>query len=389
MPRSCARNGRNVGYTAVLVFFIVVASRRPDVPNFDKILSQSQVTTVHPDRKHEGESTHSSVAVGSGVQDSLFPELDAGLPSSVSGCKGTAKLRKNSYLEHGETNLTRLAKLWAENALSVVSCPELLEIVVDRRRTPRVVHRIWNCDTIPKHYFPALHSWLEHSTDMFHLLWTSALREKLIAQKLGDHSLKLYRRLVPGAYSADFFRYFIMFHIGGVYSDVDTFLGIKLTEIKDFDTVTTMAIDIKNSSILNGAVLIAPSENSLFVCAMGEVLDHSFRRLYPSADGTGALDISGPGVLGECVRHVLGRDDFIFEPGRVHFGIFDFQLLKSLMLPNGGPHVVQFQDGSELLRLMPGGSQYERNVTPDCDPGIHYSTLYSQRKVYREDEQAA
>lgn len=356
------------------------------MPNFDEILNKSQVPTVPPDRKPEGESTHSRAAVGSGVQDSLLPELDAGLSSSVSGCKGTAKLRKNSDLEHGETNLTRLVKLWAENALSVVSCPELLEILVDRRRTPRVVHRIWNCDTIPEHYFPALLSWLEHSMDMFHLLWTSALREKLIAHKLGDRSLKLYRRLVPGAYRADFFRYFIMFHIGGVYSDVDTFLGIKLTEIKDFDNVTTMAIDLRDSSILNGAVLVAPSENSLFVCAMGEVLDHSFRRLYPSA---GMLDVSGPGVLGECVRHVLGRDEFIFEPGNVHFGIFDFQLLKSLILPNGGPHVVQLQDGSELLRLMPGGSQYERNVSLECDPGTHYSTLYAQKKVYREDEHAA
>lgn len=377
------RYWRNIGYISISVVVLVLLSV---VENkiWDVVPKKSQVTTAPSELRRQGESTHLRKTASDDVEDSLLLESDVDLSSLISGCNGKAKVRKHSEVQR---NLTRLTKLWAQNALSVASCPELIKIIADKNRTPRVMHRIWECETIPEHYFPSLHSWLESSTSMFHLLWTNALREKFIAKELGEHELKLYRRLVPGAYRADFFRYFIMFYVGGLYSDIDTFLSNRLTEIKDFDTVTTLVIDLDSSKLLNG-VLIAPSENPLFLCAMGEVLDHSSRRHYPSPDATGGLDVSGPGVLGECVRHVTGRDELVFEPGKVDFGVFHFQLLKSLIVPNGGPHAVQLQDGSELLRLMPGGAQYEiLNASIECDPGTHYSELYTQRKVYRENDE--
>ena len=59
----------------------------------------------------------------------------------------------------------------------------------------------------------------------------------------------------------------------------------------------------KSSTILNGALLAAQPENSIFGCAMDQVYEHIERRV----TNLGPLNVSGPRVLGECLRRVMGQ----------------------------------------------------------------------------------
>ena len=223
------------------------------------------------------------------------------------------------------------------------------------------------------------------SEKVFNFLWTESHRQTFIQQHLGLDKLELYKHLVPGAYRADLFKYVVMYYIGGIYSDVDAFLKLNLS-IQDgvFSTGATMAIDSNPRKLLPGALLISPPANPLFICAIGEVLDHSSNRYYPGEDPSSSLDVSGPGVLGECVRHLLGQDVLSFVPGELRLGSLIVRLLSSHVMEGGQGHTVETANGSEVIRLMPGGAQYPRQVSPDCDPGEHYSVLFSRKQIYAE-----
>ena len=293
-------------------------------------------------------------------------------------CNSTKRLRIEPKNFDGE-GLRLRTQRWVENAEFLTECSHtwtnfLLENI------PPFVHRIWECEEIPKGYVNGLETWLKNTSGKFFVLWTRGTRERYIEQTLGARRLDLYLRLVPGAFRADLFRYIVLYHIGGIYSDMDTTLRLKVEDVALFFQGVTVAIDLDRKRLLNGAILSTPPKNALFFCAMGEVFHHSERRTHFTSD----LDISGPGVLGECLHHILGIDDEEFSQGFVkELDNLGYHLLHSELL--NGTHVVKLDDGTILVSVEHGGTPYVREVSGECDPGEHYSTLHRRRKVYREE----
>lgn len=284
-----------------------------------------------------------------------------------------------------ETNSTRVYR-WVRNAQTFIDCPEAIHTIVPRLAIPKVLHRIWECDELPARYDKPLDSWGQNATGMVVFLWTGQLREKFILKYLGSEKLTLYNRLVPGSYRADLFKYIVLHYIGGIYSDLDVTLLLNLEGLDQLFEGTTISIDLHPARLLPGAIVIAPPKQLVFVCAMGEVFDHSKKRMYFGSDASASLDVTGPGVLGECVRHILGEDDALFEPGVQELATVHFRFLRSSLRPSDGVHAVELYSGVQLVELQSGGVPYERQVSPACDPGEHYSTLYGSANVYRDDD---
>jgi len=300
--------------------------------------------------------------------------------SNAFGCNGTRRISFDNSGTIAESRLARLRR-WAMNAIILADCSDIKPVATDER-VPHIIHRVWECENIPHQYDSALESWVKNSvfssTDTYVALWTRDARDRLINRLYGSNHLELYQRLIPGAFRADLFRYIVMHHYGGIYSDVDSTLQMGLQEIQYLSAGVTVVIDLDAARLLNGAILMAPPGNPLFLCAMGEVFDHSKRRQTFKSD----LDISGPGVLGECLRHVVGRDDAIFDQNFVSEVItLGYRLLRSQLKHD--EHVILLQNGSQLLSLQPGGRDYNRSVEARCDPGEHYSVLHRRGEVYR------
>lgn len=268
---------------------------------------------------------------------------------------------------------------WVENAEFFTDCPCEARSF-DLEHISPIVHRIWECDEIPSDFTIAVESWVNNTSGKFFVLWTRETRRRYIERTLGKVRLELYLRLVPGAFRADLFRYIVLYHLGGVYSDVDTTLHLNPEGVTRFSKGVTVAIDINKSRLLNGAILITPPNHPLFFCAIGEVFHHSERRTHFKSD----LDVSGPGVLGECLRHIVGRDDEEFSQEFVEeLDASEFHLLHSEVL--SGEHFVRLHDGTTFVSVVHGGKPYDRNVSEECDPGEHYSVLHKKGTVYREE----
>lgn len=283
-----------------------------------------------------------------------------------------------------EVNVSERAKAWEANALVFTECLDAdKENLFAGHSIPPILHRIWECVDIPSRYEDPVLSWSDNLPAKYVFLWTAKARETYISQVLGAEKLKLYRRLLPGAYRADLFKYVLMYFIGGFYGDLDAFLVQNMTEIF-FRAGTSMAMDLSGPRLLPGAILVSSSKDPVFRCAMGEVFDHSSRKLYFSHD-RGDLDISGPGVLGECVKHVIGKDDIEFRDSVPELRELGYHLFNSSILPDGS-HAAVLEDGSTLIVLQRGGARYEKVQTKACDPGEHYSELYRRRAVYANDK---
>ena len=300
------------------------------------------------------------------------------------GCNGTKPLFEE--LDTLELSLSELARLWERNALVFTECPDLEELLEFRKdiSTPPFLHRIWECSDIPSRYNASLLSWVNNSPTKYVFLWTRNVREAFISQILGSQKLKLYQRLIPGAYRADLFKYILMYFIGGVYSDMDAFLAQNISALEYLRTGTSMAMDLTGPRLLPGAILVSPPRDPVFRCAMGEVFDHSTRKRYFEHEH-GGLDISGPGVLGECVKHVTGQDDLVFQDSIRDLKEQGYRLFPSLLLPDGS-HAVQLLDNSNLIVLQQGGAPYDKSSRTECDPGEHYSVLYKKRAVYANED---
>lgn len=298
---------------------------------------------------------------------------------AVFGCNGRPLVRETRGTPR--SSLRSTFRTWETNAIELTSCPELFSSLTQypvERAVPPLIHRVWECADIPKRYEEDIMSWIDNAAGMFVFLWTSEVRKTFINKTLGPGNLELYNRLLPGAYRADLFRYVVMYHLGGVYSDVDAHLHMKLSNIGYLFNGTTLAIDIDAKRLLNGAILMSARKQAIFLCAMGEVFDHSAHRLYFDSD----LDISGPGILGECLRHILGKDDMIYDQkSAAEIRSLGIRLLKS-EFSGDGRHVVNLNETRVLISLTPGGEAYDRTVRVECDPGEHYSVLFREKRVY-------
>ena len=113
-------------------------------------------------------------------------------------------------------------------------------------------------------------------------------------------------------------------------------------------------IDLNPRRLLPGAVLISPAANPIFLVLWARCLI-THRDVIILADLSASLDISGPGVLGECAAPA-GQDDLVLPPSST-FSVFAYTAAPYFMLDNGQGHSISLLNGTELIRLMPGGAK--------------------------------
>ncbi|MGH9387196.1 MAG: glycosyltransferase family 32 protein [Vicinamibacterales bacterium] len=87
---------------------------------------------------------------------------------------------------------------------------------------PRIIHQTWKTERIPYQIYDRrwIESWTRHHPDWLYVLWTDErLRELGRACYAGCEAM--YRPEVPGIFLADFGRYMVLHHFGGLYVDLD------------------------------------------------------------------------------------------------------------------------------------------------------------------------
>ena len=85
---------------------------------------------------------------------------------------------------------------------------------------PKVIFQTWKSEEIPEDFIPFVESWKQYNPSFIHRMWTDEMNEQFIR----DH----YPSFLPKYQSYEFeiqridaIRYFLLYHFGGVYVDLD------------------------------------------------------------------------------------------------------------------------------------------------------------------------
>jgi len=252
---------------------------------------------------------------------------------------------------------------------------------------PAQLHTTWKCSQIPPAFQETVRSWGE--LGFRERLWNETAQASFIDAHFGERYLRAFLRLRPGSFKSDMFRYAVLFHEGGFYHELDTRL-VSPTLVQRLRRHSFVAsVDHFPHRLHNGLLLGAQPGVSVLRCALGEILEHSENRDYRDTD----LDITGPGVLGECLKHVLGRDgvNAAHASGELaeHHG-FNVVLLNTSHKSYGARWTGASFHGEYATRATAvGGASYHdlsyMNIKPECEPAPHYGQLWNSRLVYIQE----
>lgn len=102
-------------------------------------------------------------------------------------------------------------------------CTECRKAWNNSNNIPHIIHQIFfykTSKTIPPHLTKAQRSWTKLNTDFKYILWNSSMVDSLIKRHYPEY-MDVYNGYSHWVQRADFARYIILYHYGGIYSDID------------------------------------------------------------------------------------------------------------------------------------------------------------------------
>lgn len=119
-----------------------------------------------------------------------------------------------------------LSQVWdhARERLSPAEYEALLPLVPYREGIPRHIYQTTYTKALPKEIQASIEEMMKGNPDWEHHLFDDQDIEDFILEHYGEKILGYYLRISPsyGAARADFFRYLLMYRLGGVYVDIKT-----------------------------------------------------------------------------------------------------------------------------------------------------------------------
>jgi hypothetical protein len=193
--------------------------------------------------------------------------------------------------------------------------------------------------------------------------------EEFIKEEFGDYYLKLYNRLIPGAYKADLWRYLILFTYGGIYGDFTQVMVMKFDEITEgVDKV--FCIDTPWAPFALHNAFMASKSNDIVVEA---AIKMTIRNLENKDYGTDPLDVTGPVVLGKAYNSILHPDGNNLQPIKLGTNGKD----KIITYPNDGDIFLKDVDGNNILvRKLNNHYEYMYNDKP------HYGHYWKSNNIF-------
>ncbi len=92
-----------------------------------------------------------------------------------------------------------------------------------QRRIPRIIHQTWKNSTVPPRWNLTVKSVRELNANQFeYRLWTDEDMHEFVREKEPDLYVNTFLTYWYDIQRADAFRYILLYHVGGVYMDMDT-----------------------------------------------------------------------------------------------------------------------------------------------------------------------
>jgi len=122
-----------------------------------------------------------------------------------------------------------------------------------------------------------------------------------LKENFPERIVAAYNKLKPGAYKADFFRYCILYEIGGVYIDSPMLAKAALSSLIKPEDEFISPEDNFTGAIYNAFICCVPKHPIIKQC-----IEKSLKNIENEFYGSGPLVITGPELFSEAFESVVG-----------------------------------------------------------------------------------
>lgn len=195
-------------------------------------------------------------------------------------------------------------------------------------------------------------------------------KEQMIQDMEGPRAAEAFRKIQPGAFKTDLWRYVVMYHHGGVYADDKLLLLYPLDTIIKPGMRALLVRDTPGNGIYNAFIAIVP-KHPLMLLAIKKAVENIEKNFY----GSNTLEITGPRHLGKCLEE-CGSE---CQQG-LYF--LDFTKPGDLIVDRGRPTT----EGDSLTLILAHNIEYRR-FTHQLDIRNNYHTMWHEGRVYIDEAQ--
>jgi mannosyltransferase OCH1-like enzyme len=217
---------------------------------------------------------------------------------------------------------------------------------------PKRIFQTWKYKQISGELQAIVDGWKIHNPSYAYDLMDDDDCIQFIRQNFDETILKTFRRIVPGALKADFWRYCVLYIHGGVYADLDTLCLNALDQFIDgYEFVTVVDFNTNRQegrhNLFNSFIACVPRHPIMLGC-INRIVEYVRTNTIPFS----RLDRTGPGVLGRETNLYLKRgetESFVKKEGVHDDG-------KLLLLHFNRAECVGFKHGASLFQNKNGNA---------------------------------
>jgi Mannosyltransferase OCH1 and related enzymes len=215
---------------------------------------------------------------------------------------------------------------------------------VNRMKIPRIIHQIYeNTDRPPANLLAIAETWKEKHPDWEYRLWNRQMINDFLESKCPDF-LEYYRSYPFDVQRWDAIRYLILYHIGGVYADLD-YECIQPLDVLLTDSNCCMGMEpIIHKNAINllpiGNALMASAAKHPYMLAIINDMKANFFIDYKQGDTTQILATTGPLMVARVYDQYKKKKNVTLLPADL---ISPLSIKEILMLRSGNarPSVVK------------------------------------------------
>lgn len=197
-----------------------------------------------------------------------------------------------------------------------------------------------------------------------HNLFGNEVAVEFLERHFDKDTLNSFRAIVPLAYKADLLRYCVLYHLGGIYSDLSLVHLAPFLRPDDSSECVFFRDALNGPTIISNSLIYARSKSPIFEAAINQINDNVKNREYGSND----LCPTGPIMLGRLVATK-------FRPNVMRCGD-----VRSVANTGGSTHLY-YDEAGRLIAVKHKVSQGLAALGGEHDA---YGDHFKSRRVYGE-----
>ena len=222
-------------------------------------------------------------------------------------------------------------------------------------RIPKTIFQTFKNDNFSEQFREIIKTWKDKNPTYEYRFYSDEDCDTFIQANFDDRTYSAYKKILPGAYKADMWRYCILYMYGGVYVDIDTVcmnpIDMFLTPEIECMTVIDFNTGKEKHTLFNTFLATVPKFRVCLDCIQ-QIVYNVENNLIP----TYKVDFCGPGLLGRKVNRYMNLPELSSYVGKqgLHTNIYllAFEEKTEYVKDTKGNILLQNKNGNQMLSYL-------------------------------------